>query len=153
MAGWDKSNEPPQGVLLTPVRIIPNDNGDILHGLKATDQAYVAFGEAYFSTISFGKKKGWKKHLRMTLNVVVPIGEIEFVLFDERPGVTNGRFYEVTLSRKNYFRLTVPPGIWMAFHGKAPGESMLLNIASIPHDPTEAQSLPIENELIKYSWQ
>src|SRR4051812_25537108 len=98
MAGWDKSNEPPQGVLLTPVRIIPNDNGDILHGLKATDQAYVAFGEAYFSTISFGKKKGWKKHLRMTLNVVVPIGEIEFVLFDERPGVTIGRFYEVTLS-------------------------------------------------------
>jgi dTDP-4-dehydrorhamnose 3,5-epimerase len=149
----DYNNILPSGVFITPVKIITNENGDILHGLKATDESYVSFGEAYFSTVHRGKRKGWKKHTRMTLNIVVPMGEIGFVLFDDRQeSVTKGKFYEVTLSRKNYARLTVPPGIWMAFQGKGERENMLLNIASIPHDPTEAENLPLENDRIKYSW-
>lgn len=141
------------GVLITPVRIIPNESGDILHGLKATDESFISFGEAYFSIIHAGKKKGWKKHTRMTLNIVVPVGEIGFVLYDGRANSpTEGLYYEIVLSRKNYMRLTVPPGIWMAFYGKGEDENMLLNMASIPHDPTEAESLPLENEFIKYSW-
>ena len=153
MRDKDKSDILPEGVLVTPAKIISNENGDVLHGLKATDESFVSFGEAYFSTVRSGKRKGWKRHTRMTLNIVVPAGEIGFVLFDDRQAsVTTGKFYEVTVSRKNYVRLTVPPGIWMAFYGKGEGENMLLNIASIPHDPTEAENLPLENDRIKYSW-
>ena len=102
----------PSGVVLTPLRVIPTDNGDVLHGLKATDESFVSFGEAYFSTVSHGKRKGWKKHNRMTLNLVVTAGEIGFILFDDRPGSeTRKQFFKVSLSRKNYQRLTVPPGI------------------------------------------
>lgn len=143
----------PEGVGLTPIRIIPNINGDVLHALKATDASFSAFGEAYFSTIGFGKIKGWKKHTRMVLNVIVPVGEIQFVLFDDRrPNLSRSFFFEVALSRDNYQRLTVPPGIWMAFRGKGKEENLLLNIASIPHDPQEAENLPLENDYIKYSW-
>jgi dTDP-4-dehydrorhamnose 3,5-epimerase len=89
----------------------------------------------------------------MTLNIVVPLGEIGFVLYDDREGSpTRGSFYETSLSRHAYFRLTVPPGIWMAFYGKGEGENMLLNIASTPHDPAESENLPLMNDHIKYSW-
>jgi len=141
------------GVELTAIKIIPNDNGDILHALKATESSFNSFGEAYFSIIHQGKRKGWKKHTRMILNVVVPVGEIGFVLFDDRPeSLTQGKFYGVKISRKNYVRLTVSPGIWMAFYGEGQGENMLLNIASIPHDPSESENLPLINDYINYSW-
>jgi hypothetical protein len=29
---------------------------------------------------------------------------------------------------------------------------MLLNLASIPHDPAEAENLPLKNEYINYNW-
>ena len=45
---------------------------------------------------------------------------------------------------QHYQRLTVPPGIWVAFSGEGPGENIVLNIASIPHDPVEAETLPWE---------
>jgi len=144
----------PDGVQLTPLRIIPTENGDVLHALKASEDSFISFGEAYFSTVLPGKIKGWKKHTRMVLNLVVPVGEIEFVLMDDRAGsATKGKFFECTLSRQHYMRFTIPPGIWVAFSGKGSGENMLLNIASIPHDPAEAENLPLENEHFNYSWK
>jgi dTDP-4-dehydrorhamnose 3,5-epimerase len=144
----------PAGVVLTPLKIVSGDQGDVLHGMKASDESFVSFGEAYFSTVKYGGRKGWKKHTRMVLNLVVPIGEIGFVLFDDRTeSTTRNRFFEISLSRQNYQRLTVPPGIWMAFYGSSAGENMLLNLASIQHDPTEAVNLPLDNEVIKYSWK
>jgi dTDP-4-dehydrorhamnose 3,5-epimerase len=144
----------PEGVFLTPLQIIPTENGDVLHGLKVSDKNFASFGEAYFSTVTAGKRKGWKRHSRMVLNIVVPVGEIGFVLYDDRnDSATKSKFFEVSLSRKNYQRLTVPPGIWMAFSGMGGGENMLLNIASIPHDPNEAENIPLDNERIKYSWK
>lgn len=141
------------GVILTPLRIIPTDNGGVLHALKATDEGFKSFGEAYFSTVTQGKRKGWKRHTRMTLNLVVVAGEISFILFDDREdSLTRNQFFTVALSRTNYQRLTVPPGIWVAFSGISAGENMLLNIASIPHDPTEAENIPINSERIPYTW-
>lgn len=150
----DELNTQFDGVALTAVKTIHNENGDVLHGLKVSDPSFVSFGEAYFSFVLPGKVKGWKKHTRMTLNLVVPVGEIEFVLFDGRPSsATVGAFFECTLSRNNYMRLSVPPGIWMAFRGLGSPENMLLNIASIPHDPAEAENLPLRNDIIKYFWK
>jgi dTDP-4-dehydrorhamnose 3,5-epimerase len=144
----------PDGVFLTPLKIIPGESGDVLHGMKASDPTFRSFGEAYFSTVKRGIRKGWKKHLRMELNLVVPVGEIGFVLYDDRQDSdTCNEFFEVRLSRENYQRLTVPPGIWMAFYGISPNENMLLNLASIQHDPAEAENLPLENERIRYSWK
>ena len=139
-------------VVLTPLKIIENPAGNILHAMKASDQGYAGFGEAYFSTVNHSAVKGWKKHTQMTLNLVVPQGAILFVLFDGREGSeTFGEIMEVELSQKDYQRLTVPPGIWMAFSGLSEGINLLLNIASIQHDPAEAENLPLRNNLINYS--
>ena len=133
------------GVILTPLKQIHNPKGDIFHAMKKSDEGFDGFGEAYFSTINLDDIKGWKKHTKMTLNVVVPFGEIEFVLYDEK----KREFLNVKLSQKNYQRLTVKAGLWMAFRGLEKS-SMLLNLASIEHDPSEAVALEL-NE-ISYEW-
>lgn len=127
------------------------EGGNVLHALKKNDPSFVSFGEAYFSFVENGVIKGWKKHKRMTMNLLVPTGEIRFVLFDEREGSTTfQQYFSVTLSKKNYYRLTVPPLVWMAFQGRNKGENMLLNIASIPHDPEEAELRDLNS--ISYNW-
>lgn len=140
-----------EGVIITPLKEIYNEKGNILHVIKFNDETFVNFGEAYFSEVNFGKIKGWKKHTIMFLNLVVPIGEIKFVLFDDRENSKSyGKFWEVIIGRSNFQRLTVPPGIFIAFQGLSTDLNMLINIASIPHDPTES----INKELLEilYSW-
>jgi len=133
------------GVILTPLKQIFNPKGDIFHAMKKTDSGYDGFGEAYFSTINQGTIKGWKKHTKMTLNLIVPVGKIEFVIYDEN----KKEFYTVILSQNNYQRLTIMPNLWMAFRG-IDENNILLNLASIEHDRTE--SLNKEISEIKYAW-
>jgi dTDP-4-dehydrorhamnose 3,5-epimerase len=129
------------GVVLTPLRVIPMEEGGVFHAIKVNDPGYVDFGEAYFSTIHAGVIKPWKRHFRMTLNLVVINGLVRFVVHDNRPlsptlGVTAE--YRVGLP-DNYSRLTIAPGLWMSFQGLGTGTSILLNVADIVHDPTEAE--------------
>lgn len=134
------------GVILTPLKQIYNPKGNIFHAMKNSDIGYSGFGEAYFSTIDQNKIKGWKKHTKMTLNLIVPIGEIEFIIYNEK----NKDFFSVKLSKNNYQRLTVSPNLWMAFRGI--GEyNMLLNLASIEHDPNEAVNVDLDE--IQYDWR
>lgn len=140
-----------EGVVLTPLRQINHPKGDIYHGMKESDNGFFGFGEAYFSTIVKNEIKGWKKHTKMILNLIVPIGEIEFVIYDDRKeSSTFNSFFSIKLSQKNYKRLTIPSGVWMAFKGIGEELNMLLNIASIEHDPSEA--LIKELNEIKYNW-
>lgn len=133
------------GVVLTPMKQIFHPKGDIFHGIKVSDEGFAGFGEAYFSTVNKDDIKGWKKHTQMTMNILVPIGEIEFVTYKEE----QQEFFNVKLSSNNYYRLTVQPGIWMAFRGI--GEyNMLLNVASMEHDPNEAINIEL-NEIL-YGW-
>lgn len=128
------------GVKLFPLKHIVVPKGDIYHALKSTDEGYTGFGEAYFSLIEEGEVKGWKRHNRMTLNIVVPVGAIKFVIYDDREGSsTYGKFEEITLSpHYNYQRLVLSPGLWMAFQGVGAGTSMLMDIIPEPHNPDES---------------
>lgn len=133
------------GIILTPLKQIYHPKGDVFHAMKKSDIGFGGFGEAYFSTINKDDIKGWKKHTLMTLNLIVPVGEIEFVVYDEN----TEEFFSVKLSQSNYQRLTIAPSLWMAFRGI--GEhNMLLNLASIEHDPNEAINISIGE--IKYEW-
>lgn len=121
-------------IIVTPLNRINVAGGDVLHAIKKSDIGFVDFGEAYFSMIEKGSVKPWKRHLRMTLNLIVPIGMVRFVFVDDQ-----GARREEFIGMDRYVRLTVPPGIWFAFEGLSPQYSLLLNVADIPHDPDEIE--------------
>lgn len=144
-----------EGVVVTPLKIIAGENGAVMHALKQQESSFKNFGEAYFSFVNQGKVKGWKRHTKMTLNLIVAMGKIRFVLFDDRnDSNTRGLFNEFCFGPEiQYSRLTIPPGIWMAFKGVGNDPNLLLNIADIPHDPAEAEQLQIKNERIpNFEW-
>jgi dTDP-4-dehydrorhamnose 3,5-epimerase len=126
---------------VTPLKRIANPKGDLLHALKCSDAGYAGFGEAYFTTVHQGVRKGWKQHTRMQMNLVVPVGRVRFHLRDEARGTTTHH----DLGEDAYARLTVPPGQWMAFEGLGAGLNLVLNLASIEHDPGEAMNRPLED--------
>lgn len=129
-----------EGLTLSPLKIIPNAKGDILHAMKKSDTGFRGFGEAYFSFVKQNETKGWKKHRQMTLNLVVPVGEIRFYVHDDRPGSpTQHQTLAVSLSQTNYQRLTLSPGLWLAFKGISE-QNMLMNFADLEHDPGEAEN-------------
>ena len=132
-------------IIVTPLRRVAVAGGDVLHAMKSADTGYVDFGEAYFSLIEHGKTKAWKRHLRMTLNLVVPIGSVKFVFMDD-----GGKFREEVIGGARYIRLTVPPGIWFGFKGLAKPHSLILNVADIPHNPDEVERKVFAE--IDYEW-
>jgi dTDP-4-dehydrorhamnose 3,5-epimerase len=135
-----------EAIVVTPLARIATAGGDVLHALKQQDQSFTGFGEAYFSFVAPGAVKAWKRHKRMTMNVVVPVGCVRFVFH-----LQDGDAYRVEdIGVDRYGRVTVPPGIWFGFQGLGESQNLILNIADIAHDPAEVDRLPISE--IKYSW-
>lgn len=130
---------------LTPLKQIRTDKGYVFHGLKSTENTFKGFGEAYFSFVDQGTTKGWKLHKEMTLNLIVPRGLIKFVVYDPK----EESFSEFTIGEDNYNRLTISPGLWVAFRG-IKKVNMLLNIANIEHNPDETISKELSE--INYEW-
>lgn len=122
------------GAIVYPSKVISHPKGNVLHGLKRSDPDFVDFGEVYFSMIAFGEIKGWKKHQRMFMNLLVPIGSIRFHLTVDSDTSPE----HVELGETNYKRLFVPPGVWVAFEGLGRSTNLLMNLASIEHDPSES---------------
>jgi dTDP-4-dehydrorhamnose 3,5-epimerase len=133
------------GPRLSPLKIIPAEAGGVMHALKQSWDGFDGFGEAYFSEIHQGAIKSWRRHLRATLNLVVPVGAVRFVLHDGTD------FAEHTIGRAaDYARLTVPPGLWFALQGAGPCTSLILSLSSLEHDPAEAETRALGD--IRYSW-
>lgn len=126
-------------IIITPLKKIPLEEGDVLHVLKDSDSEFLGFKEAYFSQIKKNKIKGWKKHLKMTMNLVIPIGQVQFNFYDENKNLLEN----IIVGEDNYCRITVPPKIWFGFKGLSLHTSYILNISNETHDPSEVERKPL----------
>ncbi len=133
------------GITISPLKEIEVEGGNVLHALKKSDSSFKDFGEAYFSFVNFGHVKAWKKHSQMTLNLIVPVGEVKFVFIDEDKNSS-----EIIVGKSNYVRLSVAPGIWFGFMGLSKENNLVLNIGNIIHDPQEVEKADISN--FEYNW-
>lgn len=142
------------GILLTPLKRISVENGDVLRGLKATDPGFHGFGEVYFSYIHYQAVKAWKLHKQHTANFILPLGRIKIVLHKENdmthssPGFTR----EIILSdsAEQYQRLTIAPGIWYGFQGLAHPSSLILSFLNGEHALNEQESKSVDE--FSYQW-
>ena len=83
-------------VLITKLDVIDTPGGSVMHAMKESSIGYSGFGEAYFSQVYKGAVKAWKRHKKMTLNLIVPEGEVRFVLFDDRE-ILSAQFQEIII--------------------------------------------------------
>lgn len=141
------------GVVVTPLRQFVDERGKVMHMLRADSDVFQSFGEIYFSTVNPGAIKGWHIHREMTLNYAVPVGQIKFVLFDDRDGSpTRGQVQEIFLGPDAYNLVTVPPRVWNGFKGIGTVPALVANCATIPHDPGEIDRRDPFDPAIPYDW-
>lgn len=133
-------------ILITNLKKIKVEGGDVLHAMKENDYGFSGFGEAYFSWVSSHTIKAWKRHTKMTLNLIVPVGKVKFVFHCSE----NNSFRKEEIGEEYYSRITVPPGIWFGFQGLESKKSLVMNIANIPHDSKEVERMQLSE--IDYNW-
>jgi dTDP-4-dehydrorhamnose 3,5-epimerase len=134
-------------IIETPLKKITVSGGDVFHFLRKDTEQFCGFGEVYFSNIEFGKVKAWKYHHNMIMNLAVPSGSVKFVFWIEEAN----EFIEFTIGNKNYSLLTVCPGVWFGFKGKAEGTNLIANFSNILHDPTENKVIPFDS--LDFNWE
>lgn len=126
-------------IITTSLKQFQLEEGDVLHALKSNEKGFNGFKEAYFSTIKPQKTKAWKRHLKMTMNLIVPIGNVRFVFYDNKKNIIQN----IVIGEKNYSRITVPPNIWFGFKCLSSHKSFILNISNQLHDPKEVERQPL----------
>jgi dTDP-4-dehydrorhamnose 3,5-epimerase len=142
-----------QGVLIRPLKQVPDERGKIMHMLRNDDPHFERFGEIYFSTVYPQVIKGWHLHKEMTLNYAVVSGMIKLVLYDDRKeSQTRGELMEIFLGESNYALIQIPPGVWNGFKGIGTAPAIVANCSTIPHSPDEiVRKDPFTSE-IPYQW-
>ena len=126
-------------IKIKPLKQINVEGGNVLHALKASEEEFYGFEEAYFSTIKINKIKAWKRHLRMTMDLIVPVGEVQFNFYNQEKKLLSNTI----IGERNYSRITVPPMTWFGFKGLASSTSYILNISNQFHDPSEVERKPL----------
>jgi dTDP-4-dehydrorhamnose 3,5-epimerase len=125
--------------------IINNKKGDILKGFLKSDNKNINVKEVYFSEINPKQIKAWKKHKKMTSNLIAVKGEIKIVVQRK-----DKSFITEIISKKNYKMVSIPPNFWFGFQCVGDKAGMLVNISNEEHDDLESDQLDIEK--ILFNW-
>ena len=140
-------------VKISPLKILSDDRGKVMHMLRSDNSIFKKFGEIYFSTIYHKSIKGWHLHKESFLNYTCIKGEVKLVLFDQRDkSSTKNKFQEIILSPKNYNLVTIPPNIWNGFKGLDTEESIIANCLTLPHNEKEMVRKDPFDKSFNYKW-
>lgn len=129
------------GVTITPLQQFSDYRGKVMKFVITCDS-----NEAYFSVVHPGIVKAWHLHKEMDLNYACVYGKILLVLID----AINHKTMEICLSPDDYKLVHIPSGIYNGFKGLGTTDSIVANLASIPHDEDEILRLPIDS--FNYDW-
>ena len=135
------------GLKCESLPLISSEKGSVIKILQRDGNFFTKFGEAYLSTVKKNQIKGWKKHTKMTCNLVVITGEIEFIIHDFRDeDSTILESKNFILNQEEYKKLTIPPNLWFAFRG-VKKKNVVLNITDIIHDDAEVLGKDIDCDI------
>jgi dTDP-4-dehydrorhamnose 3,5-epimerase len=150
----DVSHADISGVVITPLREIRDARGAVLHMLRADAPEFEGFGECYFSEVSPGAVKAWKRHTLQVQNLAVPMGCARIVIYDDRESSpTRGALQVLEVGRPhNYVRVRIPPGVWYGFACVGSTPALLANCATSPHDPAESETRDRDDPAVPYAW-
>ena len=144
----------PEGGMLHPLRTHLDARGSVT---EFYDPRWdlpgdgVQFGE--FVMFRPDVVKGWARHVHKTDRHFVIMGDIQCVLYDDRPeSSTQGLITDVTLGPSAPQLLIIPPMVWHAFRNLSNTDALLVGVPDrvYDHEEPDKESLPVLNEIIPY---
>lgn len=150
-----RARRPIEGARLKPLRVIADERGRLMEILRADDELFEKFGQAYVTTAYPGVVKAWHYHKVQVDHFAVLRGMMKIVLYDGRAGSpTHGQVNEFFLGDHNQQLLRIPAMVMHGFKCISEGEAMVLNIPTEMYDhasPDEFRVDPHDND-IPYDW-
>lgn len=133
-----------QGVMLKPLRVIPDHRGRLMEILRNDDEIFSGFGQVYLSTTLPGVVKGWHRHMRQTDHICCVAGMIRLVIHDDRSGsASQGRTNEFYMGIHQPVLVKVPPLLYHGWQCTSAEEAYVINTVTVPYDYVN----PDENRL------
>ncbi len=153
------------GVVVKPLRVIPDERGRLMEILRCDDAVYEKFGQVYMTAAYPGVVKGWHYHRLQTDHFAVVHGMMKLVLWDGRdPALGYGHegpvsptanmVNEFFMGQHNPILVKIPIGVMHGFKAIGTTEAIVINIPTMPYrydDPDEYRVHPHDNN-IPYDW-
>ena len=111
---------------------------------------------SYLWTIRPGVIKGWSIHREKADRYVLLFGEVQLVLYDERPGSpTEGVVTELVLTDLRRQTVRIPAGVWHAVRGLGGRDSVLVNFptALYEHGDPDKYGMDVDNDVIPFRFE
>ena len=143
------------GVVVKPLRLIPDERGWLMEMLRADDPFFQQFGQCYVTAVYPGVVKGWHYHKQQTDHFVGVHGMAKVVLYDRREtSPTRGEVNEFFLGERNNSLVLIPPGVLHGMKGIGTDVALIINLPTHTYNyanPDEYRIDPHSPE-IPYNW-
>ena len=145
------------GVMIKPLKAIPDERGRLMEILRADDPIFECFGQVYVTTANPGIVKAWHYHKLQADHWACLIGRARVGLYDPRPdSPTKGLVNEFLMSLEDPFLIRIPIGVYHGFKGSDPDrETMIMNLPTVPYNyqtPDEYRIDPYDPQ-IPFDWR
>ncbi|MDD3521182.1 MAG: dTDP-4-dehydrorhamnose 3,5-epimerase family protein [Actinomycetota bacterium] len=144
-----------EGVKLKKLRVMADERGRLMEMLRADDDIYIKFGQAYMTTAYPGVVKGWHYHKIQTDSFIVVKGMMKVVLYDSRKdSPTFEEINEFFLGEHNPTLLQIPNYVFHGFKCISETEAICINLPTETYnykEPDEFRVAPHSGE-IPYKW-
>ncbi|MCE5300071.1 MAG: dTDP-4-dehydrorhamnose 3,5-epimerase family protein [Spirochaetia bacterium] len=143
------------GVKVKQLKAISDERGRLMEMLRADDDIFIKFGQAYMTTCYPGVVKGWHYHKKQLDNFICVKGMIKLVLFDSREkSKTKGEVNEFFLGEHNTILVQIPKNVYHGFKGISETEAVIINCSTMPYNPKDPDEyrLPAHTKEIPYEW-
>ncbi len=143
------------GVVVKELKVIPDERGRLMEMLRADDDLFVKFGQAYLTTGYPGVVKAWHYHKKQWDNFTAVHGMFKVVLYDGRTdSPTHGEVNEFFMGVHRPILLRIPPGVMHGFKCISDSEGIIINMPTetYNYDNPDEHRLPAHTSDIPYDW-
>lgn len=148
------------GVMLKPLKLLPDERGFLMEMLRADEPVFEAFGQVYITGCKAGVAKAWHYHREQSDHFVCVMGTALLVLYDgRRDSPTHGEVQELVLDappcrRAEPLLVKIPPLVLHGFTALDCDEARIINVPTLPYrytDPDEFRA-PWNSPDVPYTW-
>ncbi|MHB9131935.1 MAG: dTDP-4-dehydrorhamnose 3,5-epimerase family protein [Armatimonadota bacterium] len=143
------------GVVVKPLRVIPDERGHLMEILRRDDPFFTEFGQTYLTTTYPDVVKAWHCHRRQDDNVCCVKGMIKLALYDGRDGSpTRGEVQQLYLGDDAPTLVHIPHGVWHGWKGIGTAEAFIINCPTEQYNyaAPDEERRPWDDRAIPYDW-
>ncbi|MBN1461500.1 MAG: dTDP-4-dehydrorhamnose 3,5-epimerase family protein [Armatimonadetes bacterium] len=144
-----------EGVLVKPLKPIPDDRGRLMEIMRSDDEHFERFGQVYMTTTYPGVVKAWHMHRLQHDHMCAVHGMFRVALYDAREGSpTRGEVQDVYMGIHKPVVVRIPPGVYHGWVCVSEYEGIVVNIPDLPynHEQPDEYRLPFDTTEIPYDW-